>query len=546
MNPSESIKRLIQRFTALPMAQRVGLLVMIALAAAVIVVTSMWTMSPNYQYLFTELNETDASLIVQKLKADKIPYKLAKGGTAVMVPEEKVYEERIALTAQGLPKGGVGKGFSLFDESNFSTTEFVQKINYQRALEDELAKTIMSLEEVEYARVHIAMPKESVFIEDEQPAKASVVIKPRTTRRVNQARVQGIVYLLAKSVRGLEPENISIVDITGKILYEGKEKDDALAIATDRLEARRALENTLETRAQEMLEKVVGPGAAIIKVSADLNMDMVKSLKDVYDPELQVTRSEELRNEFGAPPGGAAGIAGTQANLPTGRGGPTPIPPNAQSGSSSVIRNYEITSTKTEQIQAPGEIRRLSVSVVVDGIYKADKDGKKVYIPRQASELKDIENAVKQAVGFNADREDLISVSCMQFAQEDTGPAPGAVTKFKDLILENLGTMFKWLVLLIVIVLVVMLVIRPLMRWLTSGVRIVSETAADQRALGGEERRALESSGKELPMIEEAMAKSEEMKTAITGQRKVIQEIAKADNESATAVVKSWLQEQGS
>jgi len=184
--------------------------------------------------------------------------------------------------------------------------------------------------------------------------------------------------------------------------------------------------------------------------------------------------------------------------------------------------------------------------VVVDGIYKADKDGKKVYMARSANELKDIENAVKQAVGFNADREDLISVSCMQFAQEDTGPQPGAVTRFKDLILENLGTMFKWLVLLVVIVLVLVLVIRPLMKWLTSGVRIVSETAADQRAIGSEERRALESSGKELPMLEEAMAKSEEMKTAITGQRKVIQEIAKADNESATAVVKSWLQEQGS
>lgn len=546
MNPFESIKRLLQRFIALPMAHRVGLLAMFGLAAAVIVATSMWTMAPNFQYLFTDLNETDASMIVQKLKSDKIPYKLVKGGTAVMIPEEKVYEERIALTAQGLPKGGVGKGFSLFDESNFSTTEFVQKINYQRALEDELAKTIMSLEEVEYARVHIAMPKESVFIEDEQPAKASIVIKPKANRRINPARVQGIVYLVAKSVRGLEPENISIVDITGKILYEGKEKDDALAIASDRLEARRALENALETRAQEMLEKIVGPGAAIIKVSADINMDMVKSLKDAYDPDLQVTRSEELKNEFGGPPGGAAGIAGTQANLPTGRGGPTPIPPGAQSGASSVIRNYEITTTKTEHIQAPGEIRRLSVSVVVDGIYKADKDGKKVYMPRQAGELKDIENAVKQAVGFNADREDLISVASMQFAQEEMGPQPGAVTKFKDLILENLSTMLKWIVLLIVIVLVLLLVIRPLMKWLTSGVRIVSETAADQRALGGEERRALEVAGKELPMLEEAMAKSEEMKTSVLGQRRVIQEIAKTDHESTTAVVKSWLQEQGS
>lgn len=541
MNLVDFFKRLAQRFGVMSMGQRMGLLALVGLAVAVVTVTSMWTLAPKYQYLFTDLSATDASLIVQKLKDDRIPYKLTKGGTAVMIPEEKVYEERIALTAQGLPKGGVGKGFSLFDETSFSTTEFVQKINYQRALEDELAKTIMSLEEVEYARVHIALPKESVFIEDEKPAKASIVIKPKATQRMTPAHVQGIVYLVAKSVRGLEPENISIVDITGRVLYEGQQKDDALSIASNRLEVRRALENSLETRAQDMLEKIVGPGAVIVKISADVNMDMVKSIKDTFDPEGQVTRSEELKNEFGGPSGGTSGIAGTQSNLPTGRGGPTPIPPNAQSGVSSVIRNYEVTEVKTEHIQSPGEIKRLTVSVVVDGTYKVEKDGKKTFIPRSTAELKNIENAVKQAVGFSADREDILSISTMQFAQADEGPAPTTVDKVKDF----LPALLKPLVLLIVLVLVLLLVIRPIVKWVTSGVRVVGGSAAEHRALGVEERKVLEG-GKDLPLLEEAMAKSEEVKNSVQGQRRLIQEIAKSDNESATAVIKTWLQEQGS
>jgi len=540
MNPSDILNKFRQQFGAMSMGQKVGLFALMGLAVAVVVVTLMWTLAPKFQYLFTDLNATDAALIVQKLKDDRIPYKLVKGGTAIMIQEDKVYEERIALTAQGLPKGGVGKGFSLFDETSFSTTEFVQKINYQRALEDELAKTIMSMDEVEFTRVHIALPKESVFIEDEKPAKASIVIRPKPTKRISPSHVQGIVYLVAKSVRGLEPENISIVDVTGRVLYEGKKKDDALAFANDRLEVRRAIENTLESRAQEMLEKIVGPGAAIIKVSADINMDLVKNLKDAYDPDGQVARSEELKNQFGNEAGAPGGIAGTPSNLPTGRGGPTPIPSSARSGTSSVIRNYEITTTKTEHIQSPGEIKRLTVSVVVDGTYKQDKEGKRVFIPRQASELKDIENAVKQAIGFNADRDDIMSVSCMQFAQEEVAPRLTSVDKLKEL----LFSLVKPAVMLIVVLLVLLFVIRPIIKWLTSPVRVVGERLAEQKAIGAEERRALE--GTEIPMIEEAMAKSEEMKTAGLGQRKVIQEIAKTDPESTTAAIKSWLQEQGS
>ncbi len=182
------ITQLTSKFMAMSMAQRVGALTVAALAVATVIVSFMWATAPTYQYLFTDLNEQDASLVVQHLKESRIPYRLAKGGSAVMIPEKDVYETRLALASQGIPKGGLGRGFALFDETSFSSSEFVQKINYQRALQDELANTIMSLEEVDFARVHLAMPKESVFIEDEKPAKASIVIKTKPGMQMTRAR----------------------------------------------------------------------------------------------------------------------------------------------------------------------------------------------------------------------------------------------------------------------------------------------------------------------------------------------------------------------
>ncbi|HPC47087.1 MAG TPA: flagellar basal-body MS-ring/collar protein FliF, partial [Deltaproteobacteria bacterium] len=243
------IKQLPSKFVAMSMAQRVGVLAVAAMAVAVVVVGLMWATAPTYQYLFTGLSEQDASLVVQHLKDSRIPYRLSKGGSAVMIPEKLVYETRLSLAAQGIPKGGVGRGFSLFDETSFSSSEFVQKINYQRALQDELANTIMSLEEVDFARVHIAMPKESIFIEDEKPAKASIVIKTRPGMHMGPSKVQGIVYLVEKSVRGLDPENISIVDIRGRVLYEGKKDSESVALASDRLEFKKAVEVQLQERA---------------------------------------------------------------------------------------------------------------------------------------------------------------------------------------------------------------------------------------------------------------------------------------------------------
>jgi flagellar M-ring protein FliF len=526
------------KFTAMSMSQRFGLLAVSAMAVAVVVVSLMWATAPKYQYLFTDLNEQDASLVVQHLKDARTPYKLTKGGSAIMIPEKNVYETRLTLAAQGIPKGGVGKGFALFDETDFSTSEFVQKINYQRALQNELANTIMSLEEVDFARVHIAMPKESIFIEDEKPAKASIVIKTRPGMQMGPSKVQGIVYLVEKSIRGLDPENISIMDIKGRVLYEGKKDSDSVLMASDRLEFKRSIENQLQERAQDLLEKIVGPNAAVVKVSADVNMDMVKSVQDMYDPEIHVVRSEELKNQYAGAEKETQGAAGTTSNLPTGRGGPEAVAGAGEKGAGSVIRNYEIGRNQTEHVYSPGDVKKLTISVVVDGTYKAGKDGNKMFVTRQASELKEIENAVKNSVGFSADREDLISVSCMPFAQDDTDLAAiSAKEKNKELIM----TLVKYALFFAMVILVLFLVIRPLLKWLTKSVKVVERVHTHERGLPMEERELLDG-GEEYPQIE-AVAKSDEMKRAVQGKRKTIEHITKNDMNTATAVVKSWLQE---
>lgn len=538
MSIRDSLTQLTEWFSKTSTGQKFAFFSLAGLALAVIVVSLMWALAPKYQYLFTNLDDADASLIVQSLKESRIPYKLVKGGTAVMIPEGNVYETRLSLASQGLPKKGAGDGFALFDETGFSTSEFVQKINYQRALQNELANTVMALEEVDYARVHIALPKESVFIEDEKPAKASIVVKPGSGRQLTTGQVQGIVYLVAKSVRGLDPENISIVDIRGRVLYEGKQSSQAISLASNYLEMKNAAEQMLQARAQDLLEKILGPQAAIVKVSADINMDMVKSVHDDYDPEIHVVRSEELRNEFQGQDDLAAGIAGTQSNLPTGRGGPGAIPEDAASGKSNVIRNYEIARNQTERIVSPGNITRLTVSVVVDGTYKNDENGARVFVPRTAEELRDIEEAVRHTVGFSADREDTISVSCMPFSQDGSDITALAEQAKRH---ELLTSLIKPVVFLVIILLVLLFVIRPLMKWLSGSMKVVEKASERNRALpDGEETDQIEA--RDIPQLE-ALKGMDESRKALFDRRKAIEKNTMSDMETATAVVKSWLQE---
>jgi len=273
-------------------------------------------------------------------------------------------------------------------------------------------------------------------------------------------------------------------------------------------------------------------------VSADINMDMVKSVQDNYDPEIHVVRSEELKNEFRGSEAVNAGIAGAESNLPTGRGGPGAIPDNASSGQSNVIRNYEIARNQIERIESPGGITRLTISVVVDGTYKQDDGGNRIFVSRTESELRNIEDAVRHAVGFSADREDTISVSCIPFNQEESDLMAMAEQAKKR---ELLMSLLKPAVFLVIILLVLLFVIRPLIRWLSRSIRVVDKTSGKKKLLAGDEEDD-EIEARNIPHME-IEDQTDEVKQALIDRRKAIEKNTKSDMDAATAVVKSWLQE---
>ncbi|MBI4531858.1 MAG: flagellar M-ring protein FliF, partial [Candidatus Latescibacteria bacterium] len=248
--------------------------------------------SPQLAYvpLYTDLDPVDAAKVVETLESTNIPYQLARGGTAVLVPADRAERLRLSFAAQGLPKTGI-IGYEIFDKVNLGMTDFIQKVNFRRALEGELTKTIESLEEVSSARVHIVKPEPSLFIEKEKLTTASIMLKLRSSiSRLTREQIHGITYLVATSVEGLTPENITIVDDSGKMLSDKKPEDTAIGLSQQQLELQKGVESYLEKKAQTMLDEMIGQGKSIVKISAALNFKKVDSTLEQFDPERTTLR----------------------------------------------------------------------------------------------------------------------------------------------------------------------------------------------------------------------------------------------------------------
>ncbi|RPJ38569.1 MAG: flagellar M-ring protein FliF, partial [Deltaproteobacteria bacterium] len=278
-------------------AKRRGLAVGIVLLASVATFGSLiyWNSTPDYQVLFSNLSQEDAGEMVAKLKEKKIPFELSPGGTSILVPKEKVYDVRLALTAEGLPKGG-GVGFEVFDRTSLGTTDFVQKLNYQRAMQGELSRTIKQIKEVEQARVHIVTPKESLFVEEQKKPTASVFLKTRAGMSLSASQVEGIVHLVASAIEGLDPSHITVVDTSGRILSKRNDSSLIGQMTTNQLDYQRNLEEGYKRKIQGMLEEMLGLNKAIARVSADIDFQQVDITEERFDPN-GVVRSEQKNSE---------------------------------------------------------------------------------------------------------------------------------------------------------------------------------------------------------------------------------------------------------
>lgn len=467
----KQLRAIIQTMSA---GKMMALFLLVAATVAGLVLMISWSGRPDYVPLYTHLSPEDAGEVVATLREKKIDYQLSHDGGTVQIPRERLYEVRLDLASQGLPRGGIG--FEVFDNTKLGVTEFVQNINYQRALQGELSRTIGGMNEVESARVHIVMPQRSLFIEEEEPATASVILKFRGGRWLSQDQIQGIVYLVSSSVPRLLPANVTVVDNNGKMLSSNDDEQSVSRLSADHMEFQQRKERSLEKRITSMLEKVLGQDKAIVRVACDLDFVQQERTEEMFLPENQVVRSEQLKSQVSSQPETTAGgIPGLAANITQ----PQTTTASGAAGEkgfqkADTTRNYEIGKTVSRKIMPVGKLQRLSVAVVVDGTYKTVTVGKGndqreelQYVPRTAEEITTFENIVKSAVNFDPDRGDKVEVANIPFSTGDlTADAEDHGFPWLEH-LKNMGGIFKYLAVAVFVLFSFAYVIRPLIRWLT-------------------------------------------------------------------------------
>jgi flagellar M-ring protein FliF len=401
-----------------PLSRKISLAVAALLSIAIFAVIIIQARVADYRLLYANLASTDASAVIDWLKDQKIPFRIEDGGRAIEIPADKVYEARLNLAGAGLPQGG-GVGFEIFDKQSFGMTDFTQKINYQRALQGELARTISSLAPVEAARVMLALPAKRLFKEQQKEATASVILKLTAGHQLSENQVQGIIHLVAGSIEGLTANNVNVIDSNGNVLSKKTADSDSSVMSPGMLDFQQAIERRLEERAQSLLDRALGAGNSQARVTAELDFSQVEKLEEIYDPKGTVPRSEQTSEEKSGTES-VGGIPGSESNVGDAASGSTN---NAPSSSTTETINYEVSKVVNKVVSPVGTIKKLSVAVLVaDRFTPAPKEGQEgTFAPRSAEELLSIKNMITSALGLDKTRGDMIEVVSMPFEDALTG-----------------------------------------------------------------------------------------------------------------------------
>ena len=460
----EGLKKITEPIMTLSPGKRwivLGIVIFSALSFGLLITTANRV---DFKPLFSNLGNDDAGEIMKKLKEQKVPCRISDDGKAILVPAGKVYELRMSLASEGLPQGS-GIGFEIFDRKNFGMTEFVQKLNYQRALQGELSRTIAQISGVEQARVHLALPEKSLFKENEKPPTASVVLKMKSARLLSENEVQGIIHLVSSSIEGMSPDNISVIDSRGRMLNKPAASDQAGRLVSTMIETQHNFEKDIEDRLQSLLDRIVGEGKSAARVNVTLDYKNLEKYEERYDPQ-SVVRSEQRseQKENLTTPGGVPGV---QSNL-----GKTAVPAATPGGGSKndETKNYEISRSESRIVEPAGSLSRISVAVLVDGKYEKLATKKKgapqqKYLPRTPEELQKIEALVKGAVGFNQSRGDQVTVANIPFQEvaAEGGEGGGSSSWWEAPILS---TLLKNLLIVIGFLALIFLVLKPMLKML--------------------------------------------------------------------------------
>lgn len=501
-----------------------GVALLSAVAFAVLIFVANRT---EYRPLFTNLTSEDAGEIVKKMKESKTPYQITADGKGILVPSDKVYDLRLTLASEGIPQGG-GVGFEIFDRKNFGMTEFVQKLNYQRALQGELSRTIAQLTGVDQARVHLVIPEKSLFKDNEKPATASIVLKMKSNRALRESEVQGVVHLVSSSIEGMDPEHVTVLDSRGKILSKGGSSDPTSRMTSAMQETQRSYEKNVEERIQTLLDRIVGGGKSVARVTAAFDFKQVERVEEKFDPESIAVRSEQRTEEKGASTSTSAGVPGVQTNL--GRTGNAAGGTSGGGSKNDETLNYEVSRSSAKIIEPVGALSRISVAVLVDGKYEtpaAVKEGqvaKAKYTPRSPDELQKIETLVKSAVGFNPERGDQLSVQNIPFQDTGESGATETSTWWTNPFLMSLA---KNLMIGVGFLALILFVIRPLLASLKIGSRTAKLESFEPIGEGGEQLTT-----KERAQIAAQMA-----------EQQSLVEQAKKDPYQVAQILQNWVGE---
>lgn len=521
-SPLEQVKEI---WAKLPLAGRISTIGAAVATLAIIGALVYYGTATEYGVLFSDLKAEDAQKIVEKLKAANVPYSLTTNGTTILVPPEKITELRLQMAGEGIISGG-HVGFDLFDKTNFGATDFAQQVNFRRAIEGELGKTLEGMDEVEGARVHITPKKESVFTEKEEGAKASVMLRVKQGKELSAERTEAIVNLVSSSVEGLDASNVSVMDTRGRLLSAaGKGKAGGIGDAgvfNAQLEAKQKYEAETAARVIALLEPVVGENRVKADIAADVDFSQVEQTEERYNPQSQVIRSQQTATESRtANVQNPNGVVGARANDPT-----LPVQPNqpaqnqvGNNARNSTTTNFEIDKTTRRTVGGGGRVNRMTVSVVVD--YKTVEG---VDVARTSEEIQQIQNLVAAAVGSDQNRGDSVVVQTMAFNKPPTETAvtAGWLEKNKALV----ATLMKYGSLVLIALLIFLFVIRPAQKALKAAVAppIVDEepklleAAAESEEIA-EEKRLEEANteenanrledGENLPELEPGMTVAE-------------------------------------
>ena len=410
------------RWTAAGTRERAMFLAGIATLVALSILAYAQSSRTPMTVLFSGLAEQDAAGIVARLRETHVPYELGDDGTTILVPTASVHETRLTLASDGLPAGG-GIGFEIFDTQRFGESEFVEQVQYLRALEGELGRTIGHLDGVDSARVHLVLPQRSLIGAGDEHARASIAVRMLAGHHLGPDQVRGVVHLVASSVRDLDASNITVVDGDGRRLAGGGDEDEESSeTARDAEGLRQRIEHGRERAVQELLDSMLGPGASVVRLSADVSFAHEERLEESYDPDRSATRSFELTTE-GAPAdsGSTSGVAGAVSALPGGPSAEATTSGDPAGGRRVEVRNFEVTKLVRRAVEPLGRVTRLSLAVVVDGTYEGEGDARH-FVPRSTEELDRIRAVVRSAAGLQDSRGDTLSVECVQLAPAAVDP----------------------------------------------------------------------------------------------------------------------------